>query len=191
MQTIVSDSHTNPEFPVIIWNKTRVLKWSDFKKKPDPGSKASASLAIGFESKPLIEHTMTGNKFEFKIRDMRFRAIFIPDFSWVMKNVSKKDRTSLLKHEQGHFDLAEEITRKIRIETTDRFQNMVFTVNGKNKDDAKKDAISQVTKIRKEIENGLRKKFKYQETQYDDKTNHGLIIRHQKKYDKRFNKLRE
>jgi len=44
---------------------------------------------------------------------------------------------SLLKHEQGHFDLAEEITRKTRIKTTNRFQNRSLIVKGKNEDKEK------------------------------------------------------
>lgn len=190
MQTLVSSTSANPELPVIIWNKTRILKWSDFKKKPDPEDKASASLAIGFESKPLIEHIVTGSKFKFKIKDMQLHAIFIPDFSWVMTNVSEKDSALLLKHEQGHFDLAEEITRKTRIKTINRFQNKTFIVKEKNKDKAKKDALLQVTEIRKEIEAELQKEFNIQETKYDNKTNHGLIIEYQEKYNKRFEKLR-
>ncbi|WP_238549776.1 hypothetical protein [Candidatus Nitrosotenuis chungbukensis] len=148
-------------------------------------------MAIGFESKPLIEHVVTGNKFKFKIRDMKLRAIFIPEFSWVMKNISDKNRILLLKHEQGHFDLAEEITRKARIKIIKRFQNKVFTVKGKNENEAKNDAILQVTKIRKEIESELQKEFKYQEAKYDDKTNHGLILKYQEEYNKRFEKLRK
>ncbi len=191
MQTFVSNTSENPEPSVIIWNTTRLLKWSDFKKKPDLEDAASASLAIGFESKPLIEHVVTGNKFKFKIRDMKLRAIFIPEFSWVMKNISDKNRILLLKHEQGHFDLAEEITRKARIKIIKRFQNKVFTVKGKNENEAKNDAILQVTKIRKEIESELQKEFKYQEAKYDDKTNHGLILKYQEEYNKRFEKLRK
>jgi hypothetical protein len=192
MHTIlVNNTSTNPELLVIIWNKTRILKWNDFKKKPDPEAKALAISAIGFQSNPLIEHIKTGSKFKFKIRDMQFYAVFIPDFSWVMKNVSKKDSTLLLKHEQGHFDLAEEITRKTRIKTTNCFQNRAFSVKGKNEDEAKKDAILQVTKIRKGIDGKLQKEFKSQETEYDEKTNHGLIIEYQEKYNKRFKKLRE
>ncbi|WP_255486712.1 hypothetical protein [Candidatus Nitrosotenuis sp. DW1] len=148
-------------------------------------------MAIGFESKPLIEHIVTGSKFKFKIRDMHLRAIFIPDFSWVMKNISNKNSILLLKHEQGHFDLAEEITRKTRIKIINRFQNKIFTVKGKNENEAKKDAVLQVTKIRKEIESELQKEFKYQEAKYDDKTNHGLILKYQEEYNKRFEKLRE
>ena len=191
MQIFVNNTSINPELPVIIWNKTRILKWNDFKKKPDPGAKASALSAVGFESKPLIEHIKTESKFKFKIREMQLHAVFIPDFSWVMKNVSEKGSTLLLKHEQGHFDLAEEITRKTRIKTTNRFQNRSLIAKGKNEDMAKKDAILRVTKMRKEIDGKLQKELKSQETKYDEKTNHGLIIEYQEKYNKRFEKLRE
>ena len=191
MQIFINNTSANPKLPVIIWNKTRILKWNDFKKKPNLKAKASASSAIGFESQPFIEHINTGSKFQFKIRDMQLHAVFIPDFSWVMKNVSKKGSVLLLKHEQGHFDLAEEITRKTRIKTTDRFQNKAFTVKRKNEDKARKDAISQVSKIRKKIDDKLQHEFKSQETKYDDETNHGLIVEYQEKYNKRFDKLRE
>jgi hypothetical protein len=191
MQIFLNNTYTDPEFPVIIWKKTQILKWSDFKKKPDSDAKASASSAIGFESKPLIEHIKTGSKFKFKIKDMQLHAVFLPDFSWVMKNVNEKRSTLLLKHEQGHFDLAEEIIRKTRIKTTKRFENRAFIVKGKNEDKAKKDAIFQVTKKRKEIDRKLQKELKSQETKYDDKTNHGLIIGYQERYNKRFEKLRE
>lgn len=191
LKTLVSSTSANSELPVIIWNRTRILKWNDFKKKPDPKDKASASLAVGFESKPLIEHIKIGGKFKFKIRDMQLHAVFIPDLSWVMKNIGKKSSTLLLKHEQGHFDLAEEIIRRTRIKTTNYFHNRSFTVKGKNESRAKKDAILQVSKIRKELENKLQKEFKSQETEYDDKTNHGLIIKYQEQYNKRFEKLRK
>jgi hypothetical protein len=191
MQIYVDNTSTNPKFPVIVWNKTRILKWTDFKKRPIHKSKASASAAIGFESQPLIEHTSTGNKFKFKIKDMQLNAIFIPDLSWVMKNISMNGDTLLLKHEQGHFDLAEEITRKTRIRSDNKFQNRAFIVKGENEDKARKNAVLQVTKIRKKIDNKLQKEFKNQETKYDDITNHGLIIKNQERYDKRFDKLRE
>jgi hypothetical protein len=177
--------------PVIIWNKNRFLKWTDFKKKSDSNSNWSSNSAIGFESTPFIEHIKTGGRFKFKIRDMQLHAIFIPDLSWMIKNISKKNRRLLLKHEQGHFDLAEEITRKTRTKTNNRFQNRTLTSKGKNKNMAKKDAIFQTSKIRKKISGKLQKQLNNQETKYDDKTNHGLIKRHQDTYNKRFRKLRE
>jgi hypothetical protein len=191
VRIFVINTSKNPELPVIIWNKTRLLKWNDFKKMPNLKSKASASSAIGFESMPSIEHLKTGATFKFKIKNMELHAIFIPDLSWVMKNIGKKNRELLLKHEQGHFDLAEEITRKTRTNTTDHFHDRSLILKGKNEDMAKKDAIIQIAKIRKKIEVELHKKLKIQETKYDDKTNHGLIIGYQEKYNKRFKRLRD
>lgn len=191
MQIFVNNTLPNSELPVIIWNKTRTLGWNDFKKKPNSNNKAAASSAIGFESRPIVEHLKAGCKFKFKIRDMQLHAVFIPEFSWVRKNILEGGSKLLLKHEQGHFDLAEEITRKTRIKTTKRFRNRSFIVKGKNEDKAKKVAIVRVTRIRKKIDDRLQKELEREETKYDEKTNYGLIIKNQEKYDKRFEKLRE
>lgn len=191
MEIFVNTTSTNPELPVVIWNKSRILKWDDFKKNADSEDKASAVSAIGFESEPIIEYTNTGSKFKFKILEMKFNAIFIPNFSWVMKNIRMEDSALLLKHEQGHFDLAEEITRKTRIKTANYFKNRTFAVKGKNKDNAKKEAILQANKIRKGMDRKLQNELNSQETKYDETTNHGLIINCQEKYNKRFKKLRE
>jgi hypothetical protein len=180
----------NLKTKIISWSKTRNLKWSDFKKKPDLKSRASANSAIGFESEPMINHFETGGKFQFRILDMHFRAIFIPAFSWVKKTILRKDQKSLLKHEQGHFDLAEEIVRKSNIKTMALFRKKVFDVEGENKFVAKNNAVLQVTKIRKKIENSLAKELDREETTYDVKTNHGLIKGEQEKFNKRFKKLR-
>jgi hypothetical protein len=186
-----SDKSTNLEFPVIIWNKNQILKWVDFKKKSELKDNAAAVSAIGFKSKPLIEYIKTGSEFKFKIIEMELDAIFIPNFSWVMKNINEKKKILLLKHEQGHFDLAEEVTRKTRIDTVNRFKNKVFTIKEKKLDDAKKKAVLQVNKIRKKIEAKLQNELERQEAKYDKKTNHGLITVYQKKYNKRFKKLRQ
>ena len=190
METSVINTSANLELSVIIWNKLRILKWDDFKRKYDSNGRGSAIAAIGFESKPIIEHIKVGSSFKFKIKEMQLNTIFIPDFSWVIKNISKKNSALLLKHEQGHFDLAEEITRKTRLRTANSLRNRVFNVKGKNEYQAKKDSILRAAKIRKKIEDELQNELKSQETEYDDKTNHGLITKYQKKYDKRFEKLR-
>ncbi|MFB5631609.1 MAG: hypothetical protein ACE5RN_08485 [Nitrosopumilaceae archaeon] len=151
---------------------------------------ASANSAIGFESEPIIDYFKTGVKFKFKILDLGIHAIFIPSFSWVKKTILDKDRNSLLKHEQGHFDIVEEIVRKSTIKTTTLFRKKFFKVEGKNISIAKKNAIFQVTIIRKGIEDKLKKELQSEETKYDIKTNHGLIAWQQEKYNRRFKKLR-
>ncbi len=188
MKKRVYNTDVQLEPKVIIWNNTQILKWSDFKKKSDPDSVASANAAIGFESKPIIEYLQVGKQLKYKIKDLQLHAIFIPNLSWVTKNINQKEKSLLLKHEQGHFDLAEEVIRKIKNKSTDIYK--VFTIKEKNKDNIKEVEL-QVNKIRNNIELELQNEFNIQESKYDNKTNHGLIPSHQKKYNKRFKKLRD
>lgn len=190
MEIFIDTTSKSKEPSVIIWQKDRILKWSDFKKKPEPRPEASAVSAVGFQSGPFVEHIKIGSKFKFRIKEMNLNTIFMPDCSWVVKGITKENRILLLKHEQGHFDLAEEITRKARVRTTNRLRNRIFNIRGKNEIKAKKDALLRVSRIRKKIAARLNKELTNQEAKYDDKTNHGLIVRHQKKYNKRFDKLR-
>ncbi|AFS80686.1 hypothetical protein NKOR_03980 [Candidatus Nitrosopumilus koreensis AR1] len=177
MKKLVCDTDVQREPQVIIWNNTQILKWSDFKKKSDPDSEASANAAIGFESKPIIEYLKVGKQLKYKIKDLQLNAIFIPNLSWVTKNINLKEGNLLLKHEQGHFDLAEEVIRKIKNKSTGIYK--VFTIKEKNKNNMK-EATLQVNKIRDDIESELQNEFNIQESKYDNKTNHGLIKIHQK-----------
>lgn len=184
-------NNTTLDIPVIQWEGTKKLKWGDFKKISSHDNKASAISAIGFQSKPLIEYIKNNNKHRFKIKDMQFYAIFIPIYSWYRKKTPKKEQVLLLKHEQGHFDLAEEITRKERKKINNYFQNKIFDVVGKSEVIAIKNSIDKVNTIRNKIESKLQEEFEIQETNYDYETNHGLNKINQKIYDKRFKKLRK
>jgi hypothetical protein len=133
---------------------------------------------------------MTKGCFKYKIKEMKFIAIFIPSFSWFRKNLTAEENLILLNHEQGHFDLAQEIVKKFRIKTDKRFMNRLFIVKGKNKEISKENTILAVTKIRKLIEVKILKELKFQETKYDVKTRNGLNLKQQEIYDKRFKNLR-
>ncbi len=178
--------------PVITWNKDYLLKWEDFKNNSNYEIPASARSAVGLESHPDIQLIVTKTKFKFKINTMGIRAIFIPDASVVIKErVSEQGNAVLLRHEQGHFDLVEEIARKANLRLDPQFQNKTFTVKGKTPEEAQKEAMQQATIMSNEILEGLRKEFHFQETKYDDETNHGRIIEKQEEYNTRFEKLRD
>lgn len=178
--------------PAITWNKDYLLRWDDFKGEPNREIPASARSAVGLESEPLIQLIATKTKFKFKINAMQIRAIFIPDASMVIKErVSEQGSAILLRHEQGHFDLAEEIARKANLHLDQQFQNKTFTVKGKTPEEAHKEAMRQATVMNKETLENLRKDFHLQEIKYDKETNHGIIIEKQEGYNTRFKKLRE
>lgn len=90
----------------ISWNENRKLSWDDYKGVPDMDLKASAITycELGFRmSKPTIFH-----KTKYVVYNN-----FFPEQSWV-KPEFKTDEI-LLKHEQGHFDLAQVYAKKLNL----------------------------------------------------------------------------
>ncbi len=86
---------------LIQWDSERKLVWSDFLGKPERRSsfKATTSSKIGFD----------WDIFEDSI-NVTVSTQFIRHSSWVADDPTEK----LLAHEQGHFDIAEIISRMIR-----------------------------------------------------------------------------
>jgi len=89
-----------------------------------------------------------------------------------------------LKHEQGHFDLAEEVARKVSIQMS-KFPGKSYSC----KSNQKEKAINEIKQM-------LDKKFKEYALElgtahkrYDKDTNHGTIEHMQKQYNVRFSKL--
>ncbi|MDP6909549.1 MAG: hypothetical protein QF371_08585, partial [Flavobacteriales bacterium] len=85
----------------IEWQEERVLKWSDFKGKPNKLSKNEALTDSGI----AISLTCDDEHSEVKVE-----SFFNPYKSW------SKNHTSdyLLEHEQLHFDITELFARKLR-----------------------------------------------------------------------------
>jgi hypothetical protein len=85
----------------IYWQPTYKLKWEDFQGIPDSSSKDGAI------SRPAIKYHLSANEDSFNVKVICF---FIRSKSW-----SKfKESDTLLMHEQGHFDIAELFSRKLR-----------------------------------------------------------------------------
>jgi hypothetical protein len=82
------------------WRKDYKLTWADFKGKPDS---ASRNLAI----------SSTGISYSCRYSDTAFRYFAI---AFLDRNKSWKKHLagiSILKHEQGHFDITEIFARKL------------------------------------------------------------------------------
>ncbi|MDP4262164.1 MAG: DUF922 domain-containing protein [Bacteroidota bacterium] len=84
---------------LINWSASRPLTWSDYKGKPDPRSDAAASTS-----------TYLGIEYNFDEKGLTYKiqCRFSTTKSWGM---AKTD--FVLKHEQGHFDIAEIFARKL------------------------------------------------------------------------------
>ncbi len=85
------------------WEQHPKLSWSDFKGNPQRGSAhLDAVTDTGFRTQLICRGG---------ILDIDILAEFYPNSSWVKPN---RKLTSLLKHEQGHFDITELYVRKMR-----------------------------------------------------------------------------
>ena len=93
------------EDTLVTWKADRLLVWNDFKGDPPERSQNDA------RSRLILSFTANSDKTPALI--IETSAVFDPNVSWV--HPSKK-RLSLLKHEQGHFDICELHRRKFNKE---------------------------------------------------------------------------
>src|SRR5690242_9054287 len=87
----------------IHWRPTYQLKWNDFKAAPDK----SAPFAAQTDCSISYAYTFQNNVFSVSVI-----SYFNRNRSWA-KNKTTSD-SSLLKHEQGHFNINELFARKMR-----------------------------------------------------------------------------
>lgn len=87
---------------LIDWNAKRQLTWADFKGNPNPSSDAAASTTTYLG----IEYNISSKGFSYDIQ-----CRFSRTRSW-----GKSKTDYILKHEQGHFDIAELFARKLHKE---------------------------------------------------------------------------
>lgn len=85
----------------IYWSPHYKLKWEDFKGRPDSTSKYRAIGNSG------IRYRLSSNEDSFTTKVLCY---FIKSKSWTTNTNS----STLLLHEQGHFDIAELFARKLR-----------------------------------------------------------------------------
>jgi hypothetical protein len=143
---------------LIDWSASRQLAWSDYKAKPDPDSDAAASTTTYLG----IEYNMNEKGFTYKIQ-----CKFSKTRSW---GHAKTDY--ILKHEQGHFDIAEIFARKL---------NQKMSEYQFNKSTYKKDLKTIYQNITDEKEDF--------QNQYDKETDHSRKKEQQAEWLKKIEKL--
>ena len=88
---------------VIRWSPTYKLQWEDFRGTPDTTMESVAVTSSGISCKTLF----TDTSFTFTVF-----AFFDKGKSWKKEAADVK----ILKHEQGHFDITEIFSRKLKLE---------------------------------------------------------------------------
>ncbi|MDJ1471146.1 DUF922 domain-containing protein [Xanthocytophaga flava] len=145
------------EVDSILWNPTEKLRWVDFQGPPNPQAlfeKAACASSI----------YVKGGKRSVGFPDFIVGCYFLKKQSWTLDTLSE----SLLRHEQGHFDIAELYARKIRqtIDSLHKKSTEDFNIYANN---------IQV----------LLEKYSKDEIAYDRETSHGTDMVEQKRWIKK------
>lgn len=128
---------------LIDWSASWQLSWSDYKAKPDPSSDAAASTTTYLS----IEYNINEKGFSYKIQ-----CRFSKTKSW-----GHAKTEFILKHEQGHFDIAEIYARTLN----KKMSEYQFNKTTYQKD--LKTIYGDITDEKEDFQN-----------QYDSETNHSI-----------------
>lgn len=173
---------------VITWSKANLLNWSDFMAEPNPAVFEDAKSTIQYRISWTVNSEKIGEQILFFIKDIQLSVEFYPMLSWVREMYATPE---LLKHEQGHFDLAELLRNCITKQITDTFSEQMYPVKGKNEEQRKQFAKEQSALL---LEVELKKWQSYldeQQHEYDNKTNFGQDVKAQSLFDEQFSQLRK
>jgi hypothetical protein len=172
---------------IITWSKDYFLTWSDFKAESNPAVFEDVHSTIKYRCTWIVNSDTVDNKIKFFIENITLIVEFHPMLSWVRQSQAT---SNLLKHEQGHFDLAELLCPKIVKSIQDVFDNKKFSTRGQNQEQRKQFAREDSgLMISIEIEK-WEKYLSEKHEEYDKETNYGQIIEKQQEYDNMFKQLR-
>jgi len=172
---------------IISWSQDYCLKWSDFKAESNPAIYEDSHSFIKYGFTWVVDSDKLNKNIVFLINQITISVEFHPLLSWVR---TSELNDSLLKHEQGHFDLAEIIKRDYEKILKNKFYDKVFPTRGQNeaqeKQFAKEDSSKMISIEIDKLSEILRKK----RNEYDIETEYGKNYLNQNKYDDIFKKIK-
>ena len=176
------------ENDIVNWSKEKSLSWSDFKAEANLGAYEDSHSFINYHYTWTVTSDNVGPQIVFFIEDIKIFTQFHCVLSWVRPNHANPQ---LLKHEQGHFDLAELIKLQYLRDLQNTFKGKHYPTRGKNdeqrKQFAKEDSGKMIVAKIEKLEKILLEKRK----EYDEETDFGSNQKMQSEYDDVFSKLRD
>ena len=171
--------------------KDLILTWDDYVGLiENTPQKAWTHTRLKYIHNTKLHKTKTKTKFQ--ITNITVTAYYNKSTSWVKPEMkTRHDQAQILKHEQGHLDLAEMSARKIEYKMKKEFEGKKFTCKGKTEQEQIAFAKSESKKMLEEKWKELLPEWHNYETNYDDKTQHGMNNTAQILYDQIFDNLRK
>ena len=171
---------------VIPWTSGYSLKWSDFKAELNPAVFEDSHSAIKYGFTWTVNSDKIDDKIVFLIDSIHIVTEFHSLLSWVRESESNDN---LLKHEQGHFNLAEMLRRDQEIVFEKNFYQKVFDTRGQNEAQRKQFAKLDSGKIISNEVDKLSLILAKKRKEYDTETEYGQNISNQLKYTNIFKNL--
>ena len=172
---------------ILVWSNDSFLRWSDFKAEPNSAAFEDSHSIIKYRYTWTVNSDKMGNQILFFIENIQLSVEFHSVLSWVRLSQTNDD---LLKHEQGHFDLAELIKRKNLEKLQNTFHEKQFPTRGKNEEQRKQFAKEDSGKMIAEEVQKLEVILSQRRKEYDEQTNFGQNLEKQSYYDSIFDKLK-
>ncbi len=176
------------ESDLIEWNAEFNLSENNFLGTVNESDPHDANTRAGVNY--FFKHRVNEDKkrWKIKVEEIWTCAYFFPNNSWLRpKILGEINLPRLIKHEQGHFDLAEKCSRRFEKKLKNKFRNKTFSFN-KNLVSDPEVEVKKLIQIEFEI---LNEELVQGHIDYDKITNHGLITTEQEKFDARFEQLRD
>jgi len=175
------------ENDILVWSNDSFLRWSDFNAESNPAAFEDSHSIIKYRHTWTVNSDKIGSQILFFIENIQLSVEFHPVLSWVRTLHTNDD---LLKHEQGHFDLAELVKRENLEKLQNKFYKKQFPTRGKNEEKSKQFAKEDSGKmIAVEVEK-LEEILSQRRQEYDEQTSFGQNLEKQSEYDLIFDKLR-
>ncbi len=172
---------------VIEWKPDFSVRWSDFEAESNPAVFEDSHSVIKYRFTWTVNSEIIEEQIVFLIEDIRLFVEFHPRLSWVR---SSESNDSLLKHEQGGFDLAELVRRENIKKLQEMFYSKHFPTRGQNGEQRKQFAKEDSGKMIAEEVNDLQRLYDERRQKYQDETGFGQNKPMQSEYDLIFGQLR-
>jgi len=176
------------ENDIITWSSQKFLSWTDFKAEPNPALYQDAFSKIRYGYTWTLNSEKMGKDVFFYIDKINLTTQFLKHLSWVRERLATDQ---LLRHQQGFFDLAEEIRPKIVQLLQEKLAYKRYPTRGKNEEESKQYAReSSEILIRTELDKICEEVFLVEAKKYVLYTEHGENNSKQEEYDDQFKQLR-
>jgi len=172
---------------VVVWSNDTFLKWSDFEAESNSATFEDSHSIIKYRYTWTVNSNEMKDQILFFIENIQLSVEFQSVLSWVRLSQANDD---LLKHEQGHFDLAELVIRENLEKLKNKFHEKQFPTRGKNEEQRKQFAKHDSGKMIAEEVEKLEEILSQRRREYDEQTNFGQNLEKQLEYNSIFDKLK-